>query len=107
MAVSAMRTTIHEPRDLGPPDAREQPSLGAERIRGELLKLGSRMSKRTVQQYMKRRAPGDGQRWSTFIHHHVTWACDVAPTYDVRCRQIVVLFFIDLRRPQVRHAAVT
>ena len=80
---------------------------GAERIRGELLKLGIRISKRTVQKYMTRRAPGDGQRWSTFISNHVTWACDFAQTYDVRFRQIFVLFFLDLRRRPVIHAAVT
>ena len=67
MAVATTRATIHEPRDLGPPDEREPPRWGAERIRGELLKLGIRISKRTVHKHMKRRAPGDGQRWSTFI----------------------------------------
>jgi putative transposase len=82
------------------------PRWGAERIRGELLKIGIRISKRTVQKYMKR-WPGDGQQWSTFISNHVTWACDVAQTYDVRFRQIFVLFFLDLRRRQVMHAAVT
>src|SRR5439155_16502232 len=30
---------------------------GAERLRGELLKLGIRVSKRTVQRYMKKRVP--------------------------------------------------
>jgi hypothetical protein len=47
---------------------------GAERIRGELLKLGIRVSKRTVQRYMTappRRALRDGQSWSTFIANHV------------------------------------
>jgi putative transposase len=83
------------------------PRWGAERIRGELLKFGIRVSTHTVQKHMKRRAPGDGQRWSTFIRNHVTWACDFAQTYDARFRQIFVLFFVDLRRRQVMHAAVT
>jgi putative transposase len=41
---------------------------GAERIRGELLKLGIRVSKRTVQKYMRvaRRGTPGGQRWSRF-----------------------------------------
>ena len=83
------------------------PRWGAERMRGELLKLGIRVSKRTIQKCMKRRAPGGGQRWATFISNHITWACDFAQTYDVRFRQIFVLFFVDLRRRQVMHAAVT
>lgn len=41
----------------------QNPRWGAERIRGELLKLGIRVSKRTVQKYMRRpRGRGDGQR---------------------------------------------
>lgn len=43
-------------------------------------------------------ALGGGQRWSTFISNHVTWACDFAQTYDVNFRQIFVLFVVDLRR---------
>ncbi len=41
---------------------------GAERIRGELLKLGIRVSKRTVQQYIRPvRPPGNGgQTWEVF-----------------------------------------
>ena len=48
--------------------ARENRLWGAERIRGELLKIGVRVSKRTIQKYMRscRRKPG-GQTWSTFI----------------------------------------
>jgi hypothetical protein len=50
---------------------------GAERIRGELLKLGIKASKRTVQKYMcaARPQPPGGPRWSTFLRNH---ACDVA-----------------------------
>src|SRR6266850_826683 len=38
--------------------AARNPRWGAERLRGELLKLGIRVSKRTVQRYMKKRVPG-------------------------------------------------
>jgi len=50
---------------------------GAERIRGELLKLGLKVSKRTVQRYMRAGRPRR-PRWSTFLrnHAHEIWACD-------------------------------
>src|SRR5215468_6918217 len=42
---------------------------GAERIRGELLKLGIKVSKRTIQKYMRsvRGRSGGGQSWATFV----------------------------------------
>src|SRR5467141_3310823 len=80
---------------------------GAERLRGELLKLGIPVSKRTVQRHMKKRVPGDGHRWSTFLRNHVTWACDFAQTFDLLFRPIFVLFFLDLKRRRIMHAAVT
>jgi putative transposase len=54
---------------------------GAERIRGELLKLGLQVCKRTVQKDMRsaHRSLPKGQKWSTFLHNHAKdiWACDV------------------------------
>src|SRR2546423_1023973 len=51
---------------------------GAERIRGELLKLGIHVCKRTIQKYMRQvRTPHPrGQKWATFVHNHAAqiWA---------------------------------
>ena len=59
---------------------------GAERIRGDLLKLGIRVSKRTVQKYMRSVRPRGqhGQTWGTFLrnHTHDIWACDVLQLYS-------------------------
>ena len=59
---------------------------GAERIRGELLKLGVVVSKRTIQKYMRQvRPPGkSSQSWETFIRNHTNdvWACDFLQLYD-------------------------
>ncbi len=84
---------------------------GAERIRGELLKLGIRVSKRTVQKYMRavRRGTPGGPRWSTFLRNHAreTWACDFPQAYDVFFRPIFAFVFIELASRKVVFAATT
>ena len=61
--------------------ARDNRLWGAERIRGELLKLGIRVCKRTIQKYLRnvRTHQPRGKTWSTFLHSHARqiWACDV------------------------------
>jgi len=85
---------------------------GAERIRGELLKLGIKVSKRTIQKYMRQirkpRAPS-GQRWSTFLDNHIgdIWACDFLQLYDVMFRPIFAFFIIDHATRRILHFNVT
>jgi putative transposase len=84
---------------------------GAERIRGELLKLGIQVSKRTIQKYLNRmpRLRPSGQTWSTFVCNHAAeiWACDFVQTYDVFFRAIFVFVIIKLESRQVMHVNVT
>jgi putative transposase len=63
--------------------ARVKRLWGAERIRSELLKLGIRVCKRTIQKYMRgvHTTRPHGQTWKTFLHTHAQqiWACDASP----------------------------
>ncbi len=91
--------------------ARDNRLWGAERIRGELLKLGIQVSKRTIQKYLKRmpRLRPRGQTWATFVRNHAAdiWACDFVQTYDVFFRDIFVFVIIELESRQVIHVNVT
>ncbi len=88
--------------------ARDNRLWGAERIRGELLKLGIRVSKCTIQKYIRAiRPPSDGQRWRTFLRNHTVWACDFLQVYDVWFRPLFAFFVIDVNTKQVVHVAVT
>jgi hypothetical protein len=84
---------------------------GAERIRGELLKLDIRVSKRTIQKYMKhvrpKRAPG--QTWKTFLRNHAAevWACDFLQVTDLFFRPLFAFFIIELKSRKVIHVNVT
>jgi putative transposase len=90
---------------------RENGLWGAERIRGELLKLGIQVSKRTVQRYMrKERGPHlHSQTWTTFLHNHASqiWACDFVQTYDLFFRAIFVFVIIEHHSRRILHYGVT
>jgi putative transposase len=65
---------------------------GAERIRGELLKLNITVAKRTIQRYMRQaQAPRpSGQTWASFLRNHATdiWACDFMHITDLFFRPL-------------------
>jgi putative transposase len=91
--------------------ARENPLWGAERIRGELLKLGIRVCKRTIQKYMRtvRSQQPRGQKWATFLRNHAgqIWACDFLQVTDLFFRPLFAFFMIELKSRKVIHVGVT
>ncbi len=91
--------------------ARDNRLWGAERIRGELFKLGLHVCKRTIQKYMRqvRTTRPRGQTWSTFLHTHAqqVWACDFLPVTDLFFRSLFAFFIIELHFRKVIHVGVT
>jgi transposase InsO family protein len=90
---------------------RENPLWGAERIRGELLKLEIRVSKRTIQKYMQavRSKPPTGQSWSTFLKTHGKdiWACDFVPVVTLFFKTIHAFVIVHHESRRVIHFGVT
>jgi len=89
---------------------KENLTWGAEHIRGELLNLGIKVSKRTIQKYL----PEDchikpSQTWSTFLKNHFQdiWACDFTVVHDLLFRPLYVFVIIELHTRRIVHAAVT
>jgi hypothetical protein len=60
-----------ELRELIQRMSKENPSWGAPRIHGELLKLGFEIAESTVSKYMTRRRGPPSQTWLTFLRNHV------------------------------------
>ncbi|HEV8634277.1 MAG TPA: integrase, partial [Chloroflexota bacterium] len=91
--------------------ARENRLWGAERIRGELLKLGIAVGKRTIQRHMRRARPPrpTGQTWATFLRTHgrEIWACDFLQLTDLFFRQVFAFFVVELGSRRVVHVGVT
>jgi len=91
--------------------ARANRSWGAERIRGELLKLDIRVAKWTIQKYMRAVRPPrrSGQTWAMFLHNHASdiWACDLLPVTDLLFQPLHAFFIIELATRQVQHVGVT
>jgi putative transposase len=94
--------------------ARANVTWGEERIAAELhLKLGLRVSPRTVRRYMARGGtPRDhlsSQRWSTFVRNHVgaMLACDFFVTITAMFRTLYVFVVLDVGTRRIVHWKVT
>src|SRR5438874_4061254 len=99
-----------EVRQLIATIARDNPRWGSERIRGELLKLGLVVSKRSIQRY-QRRGPAhpSGQSWRTFLanHAHHVWAADLLTVQILTFKTLYILVFIAHGRRELVHLNVT
>ena len=93
--------------------AAENPLWGEERIDNELLvKLGIRVSPRTVGKYMPKRPPGQprgDQRWSTFLKNHAKaiLACDFFVAVTATFRVLYVFVVIEHGTRRLTHVNVT
>jgi putative transposase len=102
-----------ELRQLIPRMAAENPLLGEERIANELrLKLGLRVSPRTVRKYMPKLPPGrprGDQRWSTFLRNHARAivACDFFVAVTATFRLLYVFVVIEHGARRLLHLNVT
>jgi len=96
--------------------ARENPTWGEERIANELLlKLGLRVSPRTVRKYMPKRVDyGRGkratsQRWQTFVRNHAQAivACDFCVVVTATFRLLYVFVMMEHATRRILHCNVT
>ncbi len=101
-----LKTLIHQM-------ARENPLWGEERISNELLlKLGIRISPRTVRKYMPKepsRGPRGDQRWSTFLRNHAgaILPCDFFVVVTVTFRILYVFVLLEHGSRRIMHVGVT
>ena len=93
--------------------ARENVLWGEERIANELLlKLGVRISPRTVRKYLPKRPPGRPRgdlRWSTFLKSHARGilACDFFVAVTATFRMLYVFVVIEHGTRRLAHVNVT
>ncbi len=82
--------------------ARENPTWGAPRIHGELLKLGFELGEATVSRYMPLRRKPPSQTWRAFLRNHtndlVSIDFFVVPTATFRILYVFLVLEHDRRR---------
>ena len=89
--------------------SRENPTWGAPRIHGELMKLGYWVSESTVARCMIKRRGRPTQDWKTFIRNHLdeTVAIDFLTVPTVLFRNLYVFVILSLDRRRIIHFNVT
>ncbi len=82
---------------------------GAEKIQGELLKLGIKVGKRAIQKYMKKVLKRSSQTWLTFLknHAHEIWACDFTTVSSLFFKAIYTFVIMEHETRTIVHTAVT
>jgi putative transposase len=99
-------------RELVRQMACENPTWGEERIANELsLKLGIRVSPRTVGKYLECGKPrgSSGQRWTTFVRNHAqaVVACDFFVSVTASFRVLYVFVVMEIGSRRILHGNVT
>ena len=96
-------------RDLVRRMCRENPTWGAPRIHGELLKLGIDIGETSVSKYMVRRRKPPSHTWRTFLENHVSQLVSVdfftVPT--IRFQVLYVFLVLAHDRRRILHFNVT
>ena len=99
----------YEIRDLIHRMCRENPTWGAPRIHGELLKLGIDIGETSVSKYMVRGRKPPSQTWRTFLENHVSQLVSVdfftVPT--IRFQVLYVFLVLAHDRRRIVHFNVT
>ena len=91
-----------EVRDLIRQMCRENPSWGAPRIHGELLKLGIDIGESSVSKYMVRNRKPPSQTWRTFLENHAQQLVSIdfftVPTIRFQVLYVFLVLAYDRRR---------
>jgi transposase InsO family protein len=88
---------------------RANPTWGAPRIHGELLKLGFSVAQSTVSKYLPRNRKPPSQNWRTFLRNHLyeAVAVDFAVVPTVTFRVLFVFVVLSLERRELLHFSAT
>jgi putative transposase len=92
--------------------AKENPTWGAPQIHGELLKLGIRISERTVSRHLEHRTPGSDEsrrKWLAFLKNHreAIAAIDFFTVPTLTFGVLYCFFVIEHHRRKILHFNVT
>jgi len=100
---------VRKVRDLIRRMCRENPTWGAPRIHGELLKLGIDIGQTSVSKYMVRCRPPSSQTWRTFLQNHVSQlvSIDFFTVPTIRFQVLYVFLVLAHDRRRILHFHVT